>query len=225
MMRQGAFSVADERNLFTKDHQGNAISWQRKKAVIFDVDGTLYHQPPVRAKMAVRLAGYYLFRPRKIRELAGIRHFRKIREEESFRTADLSAQIREAAGRAGLRDADALQEAVRRWMFREPLREIAAHPRQEVLSFLKQMREEGRRIIIYSDYAAEEKLDALRLVPDAVYYPGVRGLEELKPSRKCMTTILEREGLRPDQAVMVGDRAEKDGESAALVGMQFILVS
>lgn len=217
--------MAEERTLFSKDYQGKAIDWQQKKAVIFDMDGTLYHQPPVRMKMAVRLAGYYLFRPQRIRELAGIRHFREIREEESFRTTDQATQIQEAARRAGLRDEDALQEAVRRWMFREPLREIAAHPRQEILSFLKQMRDEGRRIIIYSDYAAEEKLGALQLAPDAVYYPGVFGLEELKPSRKCMMTILKREGLRPDQAVMVGDRAEKDGESAMLVGMQFILVS
>ena len=39
-----------------------------------------------------------------------------------------------------------------------------------------------------------------------------------------MTEILKREGLRPEQTVMIGDRREKDGESAALVGAQFILV-
>lgn len=216
--------MAKDDALFLKDHLGNAICWQRKTAVISDLDGTLYHQRPVRVKMALRLAGYYLLRPWRVRELAGIFFFRKVREEERFRTEDFSAQIREASERAGLRNAETLQGAVSRWMFREPLKEIASHPRQEVLSFLQRMRTEGRRIVIYSDYAAEEKLKALRFMPDAVYYPGLYGLTELKPSLKSMTEILKREGLRPEQTVMIGDRREKDGESAALVGAQFILV-
>ena len=210
--------------LFLKDHLGNPICWQEKTAVISDLDGTLYRQRPVRVKMALRLAGYYLLRLWRVRELAGIFFFRRIREEERFRTENFSAQIQEAAERAGLRNAENLQGAILRWMFREPLEEIASHPRQEVLSFLQKMRTEGRKIIIYSDYAAEEKLQALHFTPDAVYYPGVCGLTELKPSLKSMTEILKREGLRPERTVMIGDRREKDGESAALVGAQFILV-
>ena len=216
--------MAKEDALFLKDHLGNPICWQEKTAVISDLDGTLYRQRPVRVKMALRLAGYYLLRLWRVRELAGIFFFRRIREEERFRTENFSAQIQEAAERAGLRNAENLQGAILRWMFREPLEEIASHPRQEVLSFLQKMRTEGRKIIIYSDYAAEEKLRALHFTPDAVYYPGVCGLTELKPSLKSMTEILKREGLCPERTVMIGDRREKDGESAALVGAQFILV-
>ena len=60
-------------------------------AVISDLDGTLYCQRPVRVKMALRLAGYYLLRLWRVRELAGIFFFRRIREEERFRTEDFSA--------------------------------------------------------------------------------------------------------------------------------------
>ena len=49
-------------------------------------------------------------------------------------------------------------------------------------------------------------------------------MRELKPSRESMNLILSREGLRPDQAMMVGDREEKDGRSAELAGMPFVIV-
>lgn len=194
------------------------------RAVIFDVDGTLYHQRPVRLRMAARMAGYYGTRPRRLSELKGILAFRKLREEEAYQTVSQEDQIREAARRAGIPDASALEKAIQHWMFSAPLREIAAHPKKEVISFLRRMQAEGRKIIIYSDYAAEEKLKALQLEPDAVYYPGTAGMRELKPSRESMNLILSREGLRPDQAMMVGDREEKDGRSAELAGMPFVIV-
>lgn len=202
----------------------NAFRQADIRSVIFDMDGTLYHQGPVRFRMALRLAAFYGTHPHRLRELAGIRHFRRIREEEAFRTVPMEAQIQEAARRAGLRDREALKKAIRRWMFDAPLREIARHPRKDVISSLRRWQAEGRRILIYSDYAAEDKAAALGLRPDAIYYPGVAGIKEMKPSPESMRIILDREGLRPDQAVMIGDRMEKDGKSAELAGTNFILV-
>ena len=198
--------------------------WTGIEGIIFDVDGTLYHQRPVRIQMAIRLAGYYGTHLFGIPELKGIYNFRKVREEEAFQAFSIERQIQEAARRSGIRDAAVLGQAIQRWMFREPLRQIAAHPNKEVLSFLRRQQAEGRRIIIYSDYAAEEKLAVLDISPDAVYYPGIAGIREMKPSLDSMNKILRREALRPDHAVMVGDRMEKDGKSAELVGMPFLLV-
>lgn len=200
------------------------IRWHEIQALIFDVDGTLYHQLPVRLRMAFRLARYYGTHLSGLQELKGISCFRRIREEEAFQAVSLDKQILEAARRSGADDADKLKAAIQRWMFKEPLDAIAAHPRKNVISLLRRRQAEGKRIIIYSDYAAEEKLAALCLTPDAVYYPGTMGMTEMKPSRKCMELILSREGIRADQAVMVGDRPEKDGKSAELAGMRFIYV-
>lgn len=214
--------MSGDQTVFTVKEAEKKIRWETVRAAVFDVDGTLYHQRPVRMQMAARLAGYYAAHPLRLRELRGISAFRKLREEEAFRTVSLTGQIQEAARRSGVRDAERLEKAIQRWMFREPLKMIAAHPKKEVLSLLHRLRAEGKRIVIYSDYAAEKKLEALGVVPDAVYYPGIAGVKELKPSRHSMNLILEREGLRPDQAVMVGDRMEKDGRSAELVGMRFV---
>ena len=85
------------------DRNGNPVDWAPVRAVIFDVDGTLYHQRPVRIRMACRLAGFFLLHPLRIRELLGIRHFRKLRETERYRKASVEEQIRAAAEKAGIR--------------------------------------------------------------------------------------------------------------------------
>ena len=207
------------------DQSGLPVDWTQIQAVIFDVDGTLYRQQPVRIGMAFRLAGYFLLHPLQIKELLGIYHFRKLRESPRFQASSLDAQIREAAKLAGLQNTDRLKEAIQRWMFREPLSLIQKHGNPSVLALLKRLQTEGKRILIYSDYAPEEKLAALEIHPDAVYYPGCRGIEELKPSGKSVRWILKDQGLSVEKTVYLGDRDEKDGKSAQAVGMRFIHIT
>jgi len=207
-----------------QDQTGRSINWDEVRAAIFDVDGTLYIQRPVRIQMALKMACYFLFRPWKWREAAGIYFFRKLREKEEYRVQSLEAQVAAAAKKAGIREKARLGEAIQRWMFREPLTAIAANGRKDVLELLRKLRKEGKRIIIYSDYAPEDKLKALRVQADAVYYPGYGGIEELKPSGKSMRLILERENLSVPETVYLGDREEKDGRSAELAGIRYIHV-
>ena len=207
------------------DQEGRSVDWTSIKAVIFDVDGTLYHQKPVRIHIACRLLVYFLIHPLEIKDLLGIWHFRKLRETESFRTRSFEEQVQGAAQRAGISDEARLNKAIQKWMFQEPLSLIQKNGNQAVLTLLKQLQSEGKRILIYSDYAPEEKLSALGVVPDAVYYPGHNGIEELKPSGKSVQRILKDQFLSASDAVYLGDRAEKDGESARAAGMCFVLVN
>lgn len=54
------------------------------RTVIFDMDGTLYFQSPVRLCMAVSLGLYYMIHPYKIKELMVLKKFRKMREQGRF---------------------------------------------------------------------------------------------------------------------------------------------
>lgn len=208
-----------------RDDRGNPVEWGSVRAAIFDVDGTLYFQPPVRRRMALRLAAHLLRHPGFARELWGIYWFRKVRETEAFRVRPLADQVAEAARRARLSDPEKLAAGIRRWMFQEPLPLIAENANREVLGWIAAIRAAGGRVLIYSDYAPEEKLAALGVKPDAVYAPGREGIAELKPSASAMAHILASEGLSPAEMVFVGDRPEKDGESAALVGMRYVRVT
>lgn len=207
-----------------QDQTGREIDWDKVKAAIFDVDGTLYCQRPVRIRMALKMGRFFLLHPRRWREAAGIYYFRKLREQEEYRTQSPEAQAAAAAEKAGIRENGRLDGAIRRWMFQEPLAAVAAHGRQDVLDLLRRLKREGKRIIIYSDYAPEDKLSALGVTADAVYYPGHGGVEELKPSEKSMKLILEKENISASDTVYLGDREEKDGRSAALMGIRYIQV-
>lgn len=200
------------------------MDWKTADSVITDVDGTLYAQRPVRKAMALRMARFFLLHPWRWKELLGIYEFRKIREQEAWRTSTQEAQIREAARRARIGREERLREAFQKWMFSEPLPLIRRHRHEALLRLLRELRAAGKRVIVYSDYAPEDKLAALELKVDAVYYPGRAGIGELKPSPKAMRRILDAEGISPERCVFFGDRPEKDGESAAAAGIRFLLV-
>ena len=194
------------------------------RGIIFDVDGTLYEQKAVRLGMALLLFRFYLLHPWRIRELWGLALFRKIRENRHFLAVPMPEQIAAVSKKIGL-PAERLQGTIQKWMFEKPLPLIAKHARQPVLTFLHRMQTEGKRIIIYSDYAPEEKLQVLGIVPDAVFFPGKAGINALKPSREGMQSILRAVSLPAEQLLFLGDREEKDGESARMVGIPFFLVS
>ena len=208
-----------------KTATADSVRWNQIRAAVFDVDGTLYDQPRVRKSMAKKLLAFYLLHLGRIRELLGIFYFRKIREESAWQAAGMEEQAGEASRRAGLKDPPRLLAAIRKWMFDEPLPLIAAYRNEAVLSLLHRMQAAGQKVIIYSDYAPEEKLSALGVSPDAVFYPGSGISEELKPSETNMRQILKAVSLPADQIVFLGDRDEKDGASARLVGMPFVLVT
>jgi len=48
--------------------------------IVFDLDGTLYHQRALRIKMAGRLLSHYLFHLNQIKELWILYQFRKVRD-------------------------------------------------------------------------------------------------------------------------------------------------
>ncbi len=70
----------------------NIVAWDNFKAVIFDTDGTLYDQRKLRLHMFVTLLTYYLPRPWRLRKLAILRKFRKLREENYDATPENLAE-------------------------------------------------------------------------------------------------------------------------------------
>ena len=207
-----------------RDQNGEQVDWSEIYAVIFDVDGTLYRQFPVRVHMGFRLASHFLLHPREIRDLIGIYQFRKLREEEMFQASSLEAQIHEAANRAGLPEKNRLHEVIQTWMFREPLSLIRRYANHKVLDLMDRLQDEGKQVVIWSDYAPEEKLAALDVKPYQIYYPGYNGISEMKPSEKSVRKILRDLGVDPKHTAFLGDRMEKDGKSALAAGIHFILI-
>lgn len=97
----------------------------RFRGVLFDVDGTLYHQGPLRLLMACRLLAAHVYRPHRLpRTLRIIRAYRRAQEElraASLPVEDCGAeQIARAASRAG-EPQEKVAAVVRGWFEERPL--------------------------------------------------------------------------------------------------------
>lgn len=167
------------------------------KAIIVDVDGTLYFQTPMRIKMGSLLITHPFTALRVMR-------FRKNHERGLIETPD--------------RD-------VARFMYELPLQYIKRYRDEYLAEILRDYKEKGVRVIAYSDHPAIDKLKALEIDIDAVYDPTTPGIDTLKPDPKGLKLLLEKEGLKPDECLYIGDRYEKDGLCAEALGVEYLILS
>ncbi|MGB5889347.1 MAG: HAD family hydrolase, partial [Thermoanaerobaculia bacterium] len=105
----------------------SALDWRGIRVVVFDVDGTLYDQGPLRRRMVTEILLYCLARPSRISLLRSIYEFRKSREQLADEEAESisRAQFERPASRLGVSPAG-VETVVEEWMFERPLRHLRA---------------------------------------------------------------------------------------------------
>jgi HAD superfamily hydrolase (TIGR01549 family) len=165
------------------------------------MDGTLYRQAPVRFRMALSLASYYIRHLNLLNELFEIRRFRKRIENG----------VPEAA-----------EGAVKYWMEEAPLKYIKIFGNKKLLSFVETQKRRGAVIVVYSDHPAKEKCAALNLRPDYVFCPLDREIGCVKPDARGLRHIVELLNMNVEEILYIGDRYEKDGLCAKALGMDYL---
>lgn len=200
------------------------------KAILIDVDGTLYRQSVVRKAMIMRLLRYSATAPvRGIRSLRIIAAYRRAQEvlrkrsEVTENLADLQMRYAVTASGSGLSE---VRSVVERWMEREPLEHIRRAMRPGLCEFLACCRKRGLKIGVVSDYPANDKLIAMGINDSfdiAVCAQDV-DVNVFKPNPKGLIVCAERLAVSPRQAVYIGDRTEVDGVAADRAGMGCILI-
>ncbi|OPY66962.1 MAG: 2-deoxyglucose-6-phosphatase [Syntrophorhabdaceae bacterium PtaU1.Bin034] len=195
------------------------------KAVIFDVDGTLYCERRLRRHMALE-AFLSLARGRlHLQDLRIIHHFRCIRESLS----DLQVpgiEERQYAVTASLLDVPVqkVRNVVREWLVERPLRYLTVCRSPGVVELFEALKKNRLPVGIFSDYPPEEKLHALGLQPDCIACGSDPEVDALKPHPKGLLSLAARLQVPVDMCLMVGDRDEKDGEAARRAGMKYLVV-
>ena len=197
------------------------------RAVVFDVDGTLYHQKPVQRGMLIRLMLGHLACPwRGPRTLKALSTYRKGQEAlraTGQRFDDLgAAQVEFAAERTGVPAAD-VAALVTRWMEREPLDLVAKAKRAGLDELLSALRARGMKIGVFSDYPPVEKLDVLGVSADVVVWAQQPEVGLFKPEPAGILRCAELLGVEPSETVYVGDRIEVDARAAEAAGMQGVI--
>jgi len=203
------------------------VSGRAPRALLFDLDGTLYRQPPLRLRMAVELLASPLRGPRAaLRAARGVSVFRRTREELRGETGGLERlQYARAAERAGV-DAAQLEEWVREWIHERPLRHLRRLRAAGLVELLDALAARGVRAGIFSDYPAHAKLDALGVGGrfDPVLCATDREIDAFKPDPRGFLRACDLWGLAPAEVLYVGDRADVDAAGARRAGMPCVLV-
>lgn len=198
------------------------------RAVVFDLDGTLYVQRPVRLRMAAELASFVAGRPvHGLRTMRLLKNYRAAQEVLRSGRApyDPDHQVAVAAERSGIARRDAAS-IVEEWMFQRPLKHLRRHRARGLESLLTALRGQGVELGVLSDYDAHEKLKALGITShfSQVLCAADPDVRALKPSPRGLLLACARWQIDTAEALMVGDRVEVDGAAAAAAHMKSIIV-
>lgn len=196
--------------------------------MVFDLDGTLYHQGPVRRGMLAELlltsapAG----EPGRVRRLLILRRFRRLREELALTVptgfeAPLFARLSAETGQ----DEATLRRLVEEWMEVRPLGRLRAARLAGASGLFAVLRARGTQIAVWSDYPVHLKLAALGLQADHVLSALDPAVAALKPDPAGLKWLLGCTGVPPEAVLMVGDRNSHDGAAARALGVDFLLRS
>ncbi len=200
------------------------------RAMLFDVDGTLYHAGRLRLEMLRRLAVACLRDPRSgVGAARAIRAYRRAQEELRVSGGPAGslaeAQVELACARSGL-PPDLVRRAVSEWMEEAPLGVLARYVRPGLRELLAGAARRGVACAVVSDYPAAAKLRALGI--EGYFQVQVcaqdAGVGAFKPSPAGLLHALRALGVPPDEAVYVGDRPAVDAEAARRAGMGCVLV-
>ena len=204
------------------------VDFARIRAVLFDLDGTLYRQAPLRALMALELATLPLTAPIKARQrLIALRAYRAAQERLRTPGHDdvANAQLTAAAAAAGLPVAE-ISALVDEWMMVRPLKYLQFCRARGLSALLDGLRQRGVRTGVLSDYPAEAKLRALGLHGrfSPVLCASDPDIGAFKPSPRGYLQACATWNLSPDEVLFVGDRADVDAAGAAAAGMPCVII-
>lgn len=205
---------------------------QRIRAVLFDVDGTLYNETALGCFVRLEFctlpfalksgrSAYNVWR--------SLRYFRRVREQLRSlgepRDQLAALQYVEAARQAG-EDPAEMEKAVTEWIHQRPLKYLRACRRLGVDSFLTFLEQRGVRAGVFSDYPVVDKLQALGLADrmSLALCSTDLGINAFKPHPKGFRQACALWGLRPQEVLYVGDRPEVDALGAANAGMPCALL-
>lgn len=197
--------------------------WDRIRLVVFDLDGTLYRQRPLRIAMAAELVAHSL-RNRSFADMRTLSIYRREREALGERASDdfMTELVLDVARQTG-RTRDAVDRLVAEWIEQRPLRHLRRSRVAGASEVFDGLRCRGVAIGVWSDYPVAAKLAALDLAADHMRSACDGDILCLKPGPKGLLAIMDAVGVGACETLMIGDRHDRDAAAAARAGVPAIL--
>lgn len=196
-----------------------SININKYDVYVFDVDGTLYYQNRLRIEMAKRLLMFCIKNPFKILDLMIIKQFRSLREN-----SDTTEGIYRELAIKYKKSEEYIKQLISYWIYDNPLSAIEKTKDIEILNVINKLKNNNKKIVIWSDYEAIEKLRVLNIEADGVYTADDERINELKPSPKALELIKTDFNASVDRILMIGDRDCKDGEAARKALVDYVIL-
>ncbi len=189
------------------------MSDKQDKFYVVDVDGTLYFHTPVRLMMIFEMMWYMLFHLNKYKDILLIYKYRKYHKHGTQINHFDFAQKNQF-------DVEYVNRTVNEWMILRPLKWIRLFADKKLISFLS-----NKKVIYFSDYPTEQKLQCLNLSCLGQYYCDNINIIHHKPSPEGLEYISNKHGLQKKDMYVIGDRYSHDGLCAENFGCNYLILS
>jgi len=196
------------------------------RAVIFDVDGTLYDQRKLRLKISWEMLRSLVGHPTGLKDLKILWDFRKAREKNaSLIDGDIEKRQFEWGAKASNVSAEKVRQVVQYWMFTRPLFYLGACCYPGARDLFSKLKEKRIPIGIFSDYSAQDKLQALNLEVNVIVSATDLEVDRLKPDPKGLIITASKLKTPVKECLFIGDRDDMDGECARRAGMPYLILN
>jgi FMN phosphatase YigB (HAD superfamily) len=197
--------------------------WRDIRLVAFDVDGTLYRQGPLRLRMGCDMVLHTVAKC-DLNVISIVSAYRRIRERlAAEEVADFDCVLIAETAKATSRSPERVHAIVSEWIETRPLRYLRSCLFSGVPQLFAGLQRAGKKIGIFSDYPATEKLAAMGLTVHHVIAASDVGL--LKPHAKGLQSLMAAAKASPRETLFIGDRADRDGVAGQRAGVRVLIRS
>jgi FMN phosphatase YigB (HAD superfamily) len=200
-----------------------SADWRDIRLVAFDVDGTLYSQRPLRLRMGRDMVIHAVAK-RDLNAIGVVSAYRRIRERLAAQeVVDFESVLMAETAKVTSMPPEKVRAIVSEWIDTRPLRYLRSCRFSGVPQLFAGLQRAGKRIGIFSDYPATEKLAAMGLAAHHVVAASDVGL--LKPHAKGLQSLMAAAGATARETIFIGDRADRDGVAGQRAGIRILIRS
>ena len=197
--------------------------WRDIRLVAFDVDGTLYQQRPLRLRMGRDMVLHAVAKW-DLNAISVVSAYRRIRERlAAEEVVDFERVLIAETAKAASMSPERVQTIVAEWIETRPLRYLRSCLFSGVPQLFAGLQRAGKKIGIFSDYPATEKLAAMGLAAHHVVAANDVGL--LKPHARGLESLMAAASATARDTLFIGDRVDRDGVAGQRAGVRTLIRS
>jgi putative hydrolase of the HAD superfamily len=197
--------------------------WRDIRLVAFDVDGTLYRQRPLRLRMGRDMVIHTVAKC-DLNAIRVVSAYRRIRERlAAEEVVDFERVLIAETAKATSMSPERVHAIVSEWIETRPLRYLRSCLFSGVPQLFAGLQRAGKKIGIFSDYPATEKLAAMGLAANHVVAASDVGL--LKPHARGLQSLMAAASAAAEETLFIGDRADRDGVAGQRAGVRILIKS